>query len=229
MKAKPSIVLVHGAWGDGAHWKHVIPVLVDSGYTVRAVQNPLSSLKDDVEKTKDIVASLPDPVLLVGHSYGGVVITEVGNEPNVAGLVYVAAFAPDAGETVQQLFELNPPPPGAAIIKPDAQGYLWLDFDQYPANFCQDVPAEEALVMAITQKPLAASIFGDKVSKPAWKEKPSWYQISSNDKMIPPATEQLFADRMKPKKTISLPSSHASMASHGKEIADFIVEAASSL
>jgi pimeloyl-ACP methyl ester carboxylesterase len=229
MKAKPSIVLVHGAWGDGAHWKHVIPVLVDSGYTVRAVQNPLSSLKDDVEKTKDIVASLPGPVLLVGHSYGGVVITEVGNEPNVAGLVYVAAFAPDTDETVQQLFELNPPPPGAAIIKPDAQGYLWLDFDQYPANFCGDVPAEEALVMAITQKPLAASIFGDKVTKAAWKEKPSWYQISSNDKMIPPATEQLFADRMKPKKTISLPSSHASMASHGKEIADFIVGAASSL
>src|SRR5258705_10550813 len=123
MAKKPTIVLVHGAWGDGSHWKAVIPLLTEKGYTVRAVQIPLISIKEDVDKTKSLMANIEGPILLVGHSYGGSVITEAGNDPNVVGLVYVAAWAPDEGETLQQLFELRAAPPGGAIIAPDAQGF----------------------------------------------------------------------------------------------------------
>jgi pimeloyl-ACP methyl ester carboxylesterase len=228
MAKKPNIVLVHGAWGDGSHWKEVIPILIAKGYTVRAVQNPLTSLKDDVEKTKSLVAGLEGPTLLVGHSYGGYVIGEAGNDPNVVGLVYVAAWAPDEGETLQGLFEQRAAPPGAAIIKPDAQGFLWLDYEKYHEDFCQDVPDADALVMAVAQKPWAGSIFGAVAGKPAWKTKPTWYQVSTNDRMIPPETEEFFAERMKPKKILRLKTGHASMASKGKEIAAFILEAAES-
>ncbi len=229
METKLTIVLVHGAWGDGSHWKHVIPVLHAKGYTVRAVQNPLSSLPDDVERTQNMVTSIEGPVLLVGHSYGGCVITEVGHQPNVVGLVYIAAFAPDKGETINSLYGLRAAPPGASIIRPDTHGYLWLDYEQFPANFCQDVPAEDALVMSLSQKPIAASSFDAVAGKPAWKEKPSWYQVSDNDHMIPPETEAYMAERMKPERTITVPTSHASLAAHGQLIADFILEAAESI
>ncbi|HVI47903.1 MAG TPA: alpha/beta hydrolase [Chitinophaga sp.] len=229
MGAKLNIVLVHGAWGDGSHWRHVIPQLDASGYRVTAVQNPLTSLADDVERTKQLVAMQDGPTLLVGHSYGGMVITNAGNEPNVVGLVYVAAFAPEEGETPGGIFGLRAAPPGAAIIAPDNNGFLWLDRDKFHENFCQDLGKEEALVMGLSQKPIAARCFGDPSGAPAWKTKPSWYQISAQDRMIPPETEEWFTERMKPQKTIKLDAGHASMASHPKEVLALIEEAAKAL
>jgi len=226
MTTKPNILLVHGAWGDASHWRHVIPQLHAKGYRVSAVQNPLTSLAEDIDRTSKLAAALDGPTLLVGHSYGGMVITGAGHTPNVVGLVYVAAFAPDEGETPGGIFGMRAPPPGAANIRPDKDGFLWVDPDKFRESFCQDVDETEALVMAVTQKPIAASCFGDKSGPPAWKVKPSWYQISANDRMIPPETEQWFAERMKPQKTITLQASHASMASHPDEIVALIEEAA---
>ncbi len=228
MTAKTNILLVHGAWGDGSHWRHVIPPLHAKGYRVRAVQNPLTSLPDDIERTSKLAAAQDGPTLLVGHSYGGVVITGAGHVPNVVGLVYVAAFAPDEGETPGGIFAMREPPPGAAIIRPDESGFLWLAPDKFRENFCQDLDETEALVMALTQKPIAARCFDDKSGPPAWKVKPSWYQVSANDRMIPPETERWFAERMRPKRTITLQAGHASLASHAKEIVALIEEAAAS-
>jgi pimeloyl-ACP methyl ester carboxylesterase len=226
MATKPNILLVHGAWGDASHWRHVIPQLHAKGYRVSAVQNPLTSLAEDIDRTSKLAASLGGPTILVGHSYGGMVITGAGHLPNVVGLVYVAAFAPDEGETPGGIFALRAPPAGATNIHPDANGFLWVDQDKFHESFCQDVDATEALVMAVTQKPIAASCFADKSGPPAWKIKPSWYQISANDRMIPPETEQWFSDRMKPQRTITLQAGHASMASHPDEIIALIEEAA---
>ncbi|QNK64197.1 alpha/beta hydrolase [Pedobacter sp. PAMC26386] len=226
MEKKLNIVLVHGAWGDGSHWRHVIPQLHAKGYRVTAVQNPLTSLADDVERTRQLVAQQDGPTLLVGHSYGGMVITGAGHEPNVVGLVYVAAFAPDEGETPGQLFGLRAAPRGAASIRPDKNGFLWIERGEFHQNFCQDLNEEEGLVMALTQKPIAARCFDDKSGAPAWKVKPSWYQVSANDHMIPPETEAWFAERMNAKKTITLDAGHASMASHPHEILALIEEAA---
>jgi pimeloyl-ACP methyl ester carboxylesterase len=227
--AKPNILLVHGAWGDGSHWRHVIPLLDAKGYRVRAVQNPLTSLPDDIDRTSKLAAAQEGPTLLVGHSYGGMVITGAGHVPNVVGLVYVAAFAPDEGENPGGIFALREPPPGAANIRPDKYGFLWIAPDKFRESFCQDLDPGEALVMAVTQKPIAARCFDDKSGPPAWKVKPSWYQISADDRMIPPATEQWFAQRMKPKKTITLSASHASLASRPAEIAALIEEAATAV
>ncbi|MFC6635753.1 alpha/beta hydrolase [Microbulbifer taiwanensis] len=229
MSKKPNIVLVHGAWGDGSHWRHVIPRLHADGYAVRAVQNPLTSLADDIDRTSKLVAALDGPTLLVGHSYGGMVITEAGHLPNVVGLVYVAAFAPDEGENPGGIFGMREAPPGAAIIRPDDNGFLWLDPEQFHENFCQDVDETEALVMSLSQNPIAARCFEDKSGVPAWKEKPSWYQISANDRMIPPETERWFAERMKPQKTVTLEAGHASMASHADDIIALVEEAAAAV
>ena len=226
MKGKPNILLVHGAWGDASHWRHVIPLLHAKGYKLSAVQNPLTSLPDDIDRTSKLAAAQDAPTLLVGHSYGGVVITGAGHVPNVVGLVYIAAFAPDQGETLGGIFGLREPPSGAAAIRPDDNGFLWIDPAQFHQSFCQDLDATEALVMAVTQKPIAARCFGDATGAPAWKLKPSWYQVSSEDRMIPPETERWFVERMKPKKAITLSASHASMASHPAEIAALIEEAA---
>jgi pimeloyl-ACP methyl ester carboxylesterase len=229
MTTRPNILLVHGAWGDGSHWRHAIPSLHAKGYRVRAVQNPLTSLADDVDRTRKLAASLDGPTLLVGHSYGGSVITGAGRLPNVVGLVYVAAWAPDEGETLGGLLALREPPPGAAIIVPDQNGFLWLQPEKFRENFCQDLDETEALVMALSQKPIAARCFEEKSGPPAWKVKPSWFQVSANDRMIPPETEALFAERMQAKKTITLPASHASLASQGKEIVALIELAAASV
>ena len=226
MKGKPNILLVHGAWGDASHWRHVIPLLHAKGYKLSAVQNPLTSLPDDIDRTSKLAAAQDAPTLLVGHSYGGVVITGAGHVPNVVGLVYIAAFAPDQGETLGGIFGLREPPSGAAAIRPDDNGFLWIDPAQFHQSFCQDLDATEALVMAVTQKPIAARCFGDATGAPAWKLKPSWYQVSSEDRMIPPETERWFVERMKPRKAITLSASHASMASHPAEIAALIEEAA---
>jgi len=229
MSSKPSIVLVHGFWGGAAHWAKVILELNGRGYdSLHAVENPLTSLADDAERTRKMVNQLDGPVLLVGHSYGGAVITEAGDLPNVVGLVYVAAFAPDAGESLAQISEWNAAA-GAANVAPDSDGYLWIKQDKFRESFCQDLPADEAVVMAVTQKAPLGSTFGDAVSDPAWKKKPAWYQVSTSDRMINPDTERRMAERINPRTTIELDASHASLASQPTAIADLIEQAATAL
>jgi pimeloyl-ACP methyl ester carboxylesterase len=229
MGKKPNVVLVHGAWGDGSHWSKMIPVLHARGFRVSAAQNPLTSLADDIEWTRRLVEAQDGPVLLVGHSYGGAVISGAGQAPNVAGLVYVAAFAPDEGETVRGLLGRREPPIGAAAIQPDKYGFLWLDRRLYKESFCQDLGDDAALVMAATQKPTAARCFDEKMGVPAWKQRPSWYQVSLEDHMIPPETQQWMAQRIGARKTIELASSHASLAVYPHELATLIEEAAGQL
>lgn len=222
MTDKPTIVLVHGFWGGAAHWAGVIVELRKRGYPeLRAVENPLTSLQDDAERTRKMVAQVEGPVILVGHSYGGAVITEAGNQPNVVGLVYVAAFAPDAGESPGWITQENPPA-GAAALAPDSDGYLWIKQDLFHENFAQDLSADDALVMAVTQKAPLASTFGDAVTDPAWRHKPSWYQVSTEDRMIHPDNERRMAERINPRGVIELDASHASLASHPAAIADLI-------
>lgn len=222
MPQRPAIVLVHGFWGGAAHWAKVIGQLHKRGYhDLHAVENPLTSLADDVARTQKMLRQIHGPVLLVGHSYGGAVITEAGDLPNVAGLVYVAAFAPDAGESPGSISQANPPE-AFANLAPDSDGYLWVKQEKFHESFCQDVSDEEGLVMAVTQKAPLASTFGDQITAPAWKVKPSWYQISTHDRMINPENQKMMSARMNPKGTISLASSHASLASHPAEIADLI-------
>jgi pimeloyl-ACP methyl ester carboxylesterase len=229
MTAKLTILLVHGAWGDGSHWRHVIPPLHAKGYRVCAVQNPLTSLADDIDRTRKLAAAQDGPVLLVGHSYGGAVITGAGHAPNVVGLVFVAAFAPDEGDSLGSIFARREPPPGAGNIRPDQDGFLWISPPHFRESFCQDLDEEEAWVMALAQKPIAGRCFEDESGPPAWKEKPSWYQVSADDRMIPPETQRWMAERIGAKKTLELPSSHASLASHADEIVALIEEASGSL
>ncbi len=225
--ARPTIVLVHGFWGGAAHWTKVIVQLSRMGNdSIRAVENPLTSLADDAERTRKMVAQQRGPVLLVGHSYGGAVITQAGNQPNVVGLVYIAAFAPDAGESVSEIGQAFPPPPGAANVAPDSDGYVWINPKKFHESFCQDLTFDEALVMAATQKAPVGSTFGDKVTAPAWKSKPSWYQISSEDRMIAPENQKRMSGRLGAKKIITLPASHASLASMPEEVCSLIDGAA---
>ena len=226
MSDKPAIVLVHGFWGGAAHWAGVIPELKARGFDrIYAVENPLTSLADDAERTRKMVNQIEGPVILVGHSYGGKVITEMGDLPNVKSLVYVAAFAPDAGESAGGISQANPP---AAFgnIAPDSDGFLWIAQDKFHESFAQDLPAAAAYVMAVTQKAPVGGTFGDTITAPAWKAKPSWYQISSQDRMIHPDNQRMMSDRMQAKKVITLDASHASLASQPAAIADLIVEAA---
>ncbi|MBN3817943.1 alpha/beta hydrolase [Paraburkholderia sp. Se-20369] len=227
--SKPTIVLVHGFWGGAAHWAKVIVELARLGHaSLHAVELPLTSLADDAERTRRMVAQQPGPVLLVGHSYGGAVISEAGNLPNVAGLVFIAAFAPDAGESPGGITQEHLPV-AAPNLAPDSDGYLWIKPDKFHESFCQDLTADEALVMAVTQKAPVASTFAQAVSVPAWKSKPSWYQISSDDRMIAPENQQRMAARMQPRKAITLAASHASLASKPVEVAALIDEAATAL
>ncbi|MGH6963890.1 MAG: alpha/beta hydrolase, partial [Phenylobacterium sp.] len=226
MADKPAIVLVHGFWGGAAHWSKVIVQLSRLGYeNIHAVENPLTSLADDAERTRKMVAQQKGPVLLVGHSYGGAVITEAGNQPNVVGLVYIAAFGPEAGESIGSIGQLDPAP-GGANVAPDSDGYLWINPAKFHESFCQDLTADEALVMAVTQKAPMFAAAGGAVTAPAWKVKPSWYQISSEDRMIAPTNQKRMAERMGAKKIITLASGHASLASMPNEVSAFIDEAA---
>jgi pimeloyl-ACP methyl ester carboxylesterase len=226
MSNKPTIVLVHGFWGGAAHWGKVILELARKGYTdIHAVEMPLTSLADDAERTRKMIAQQSGPVLLVGHSYGGAVITEAGNQPNVVGLVYIAAFAPDAGESPGGLTQQHLPA-AAPNLEPDSDGFLWLKADKFHESFCQDLSADEALVMAVAQKAPLASTFGDTISNPAWKNKPSWYQISTEDHMIHPDNQRQMSAKLGAKKIITLDASHASLASRAAEVAAFIDEAA---
>jgi pimeloyl-ACP methyl ester carboxylesterase len=223
--SKPAVVLVHGFWGGAAHWAKVIVELDRRGYgSLHAVENPLTSLPDDAHRTQQMIKQIDGPVLLVGHSYGGAVITQAGDLPNVVGLVYIAAFAPDAGEGLGAITE-QMPPAAVANIAPDSDGYVWIAQDRFRESFCQDLPAEEAFVMAVTQKAPVGSTFGDTVTDPAWKKKPTWYQVSTEDRMIHPDNERRMAQRMGPRKTIELDASHASLASQPTAVSDLIEEA----
>src|SRR5215218_2724717 len=196
MTDKPiSIVLVHGGFVDGSGWQGVHDILAKDGYEVIVVQNPTISLADDVTFTKRAIAAAKHPVVLVGHSYGGVVITEAGNDPKVTSLVYIAAFAPDAGESVQTL--IANPPPGASVppILPPQDGFLRLDSAKFAASFAADVDPATAQFMADSQVPWGVSALAGKVSVPAWKSKPSYYLVASDDHMIPPAAQRAMAKR----------------------------------
>jgi pimeloyl-ACP methyl ester carboxylesterase len=220
-----NIVLVHGAFADGSSWNKVIRRLQAKDYNVTAVQQPLTSLEEDVALTRHVLSMQKGPTLLVGHSYGGVIITLAGNEPNVMGLVYVAAYAPDSGESIAELKSRFPPAAGAAHVQTDDQGYLWMDREAFPEFFAGDVDPEEARVMAAIQMPWKVS--GTRISNPAWRTHPSWYQISEQDKMINPELQHFMSQRMGAR-TISLDASHASAVSHPDEIAQLIADAACS-
>ena len=225
--AKPTIVLVHGAFADGSSWQHVIPILEGDGYNVVAVQNPLSSFAGDVETTKRLIVAQTGPVVVVGHSYGGAVITDAAaGNPNVKALVYIAAFAPEAGEAIGALGDKYPAPPLNAALKPDAAGFLYIDPAQFHMVFAPDVPAAEARVMATTQKPLAGSVFAATVNQAAWKTVASWYVVAQDDQAINPDLQRFYAKRMGAT-TVEVKSSHVPFISHPAMIARVIEQAAS--
>ena len=190
-----NVVLVHGGFVDGSGWEGVYKILRKAGYHVAIVQNPTTSLADDVAATKLVLDESDGPAILVGHSYGGVVVTEAGNDPKVAGLVYIAAFAPDKGESVDAL--IKNPPPGAPVppILPPRNGYLFLDKAKFRASFAADVDEEKAAFMADSQVPWGVEALTGAISEPAWKGKPSWYLVATEDKMIPPAAQRLMSKR----------------------------------
>jgi pimeloyl-ACP methyl ester carboxylesterase len=192
---KPGILLVHGAFVDGSGWSGVHRILEEDGYSVTILQNPTTSLADDVAAIRRVLAAIPGPVVLVGHSYGGVVITEAGSDPKVSALVYIAAFAPDAGESVSSLVANAPPGSPALPIVPLADGYLTLDRSLFPDLFAADVPAATARFMADSQQPWGARALEDRISVPAWKSKPSFFLVASEDRVIPPAAQRGMAQR----------------------------------
>jgi pimeloyl-ACP methyl ester carboxylesterase len=225
MEPKTNVVLVHGAWADGSTWSKVIPLL-DKRFEVTAVQIPLTSLEDDIAVTRNALAAQKGKTILVGHSYGGAVITGAANNaPNVTALVYIAAFGLDEGESLEGLSKQGTPPAGAAQIHPDEHGFLWIDRDGFAQAFAADVDPGEARIMAVTQRPLSIKSFVAKSGPPAWKHIRSWYLVSSNDQMIPPQAEELMAKRMGATvRTVA--ASHASMVSHPQEVAGIICAAA---
>jgi len=226
--ASLSIVLIHGGFVDGSGWQGVYDILKKDGYNVAVVQNPTTSLADDVAFTKRVVASQSGKVLLVGHSYGGVVITEAGTDPKVAGLVYIAAFAPDQGESVQSL--IKNPAPGAPVppILPPQDGFLLLDQAKFASSFAADVDERTANFMAASQVPWGVNALAGEVTSPAWKTKPSWYLVASDDRMIPPPAQRAMATRAGAKVT-EVPGSHAVYVSRPQEVAALIAKAAVSV
>jgi pimeloyl-ACP methyl ester carboxylesterase len=222
-----TIVLVHGAFADGSSWSAVIPLLQAQGYKVVAVQNGLNSLADDVAATKRAIANASGPVVLVGHSWGGEVITEAGADAKVQALVYVAALAPDEGDSAASLLAGYPATPGFGEISTDPAGYMSLSANGVKDDFAQDLPAEVTSVMAVTQGPIAASCFTTQATAPAWKSKKSWYIVAENDRMVQPDMERAMATKIGATVT-SLPSSHVPMLSHPADVAKVIAEAAAS-
>ena len=223
--AQPTIVLVHGGFVDGSGWQGVYNILRKDGYAVRVVQNPTTSLADDVAATRRVVDAQEGPVVLVGHSYGGVVVTEAGNNPKVAGLVYIAAFAPDKGESVSSL--IKDPPPGAPVppILPPQDGFLLLDQAKFAASFAADVDAETARHMAESQVPWGIGALTGAVTEPAWRRKPSWYLVAADDKMIPARAQWAMAKRAGSRVT-ETGGSHALYVSKPAVVASAIATAA---
>jgi pimeloyl-ACP methyl ester carboxylesterase len=219
-----NIVLVHGGWADGSGWSKQIPVLRDAGHKVIAAQLPTHSLSEDVETVKRVISHIGGPTILVGHSYGGAVITNAAyNNPNVTGLVYIAAFAPDEGQSLSSFVDPSKFPKELFLV--DSGGFIYLNPEIFRENFAQDVNQTEADLMAIVQKPFNQSIFMAQSGPPAWKQLPTWYQISDADKMIPPDVQRMFAERMNAT-TINVNASHASYVSHPDEINELILNAA---
>ena len=223
-----NIVLVHGGFVDGAGWEGVYKALKADGYNVSVVQNPTLSLEDDVAVTKRVLAAQDGPAILVGHSYGGAVITEAGNDPKVLGLVYITAFAPDKGESVATL--IKDPPPGAPVppILPPQDGFLLLDNAKFAASFAGDVNPEKAAFMADSQVPWGVEALSGKISEPAWKKKPSWYLIATDDKMIPPDAQRAMSKRAG-STVVEVKGSHAIYVSQPKAVASLIEQAAKSV
>ncbi|HUD64546.1 MAG TPA: alpha/beta hydrolase [Candidatus Sulfotelmatobacter sp.] len=223
-----NIVLVHGGFVDGSGWEGVYSILKKDGYNVSIVQNPTISLKDDVAVTKRILAAQDGSAILVGHSYGGAVITEAGIDPKVTGLVYITAFAPDKGESVATL--IQNPPPGAPVppILPPQDGYLFLDRSKFPASFAADVNAEKAAFMADSQVPWGVEALNGKISEPAWRAKPSWYLIVTDDKMIPPDAQRSMSKRAG-STVVEVKGSHAIYVSQPEAVAALVEKAAKSV
>ena len=224
--AAGTVVLVHGGFVDGSGWQGVYSRLKKDGYNVSVVQNPTISLEGDVAATKHILDAQSEPVILVGHSYGGVVVTEAGTHPQVAGLVYVAAFVPDKGESVETL--IANPPPGAPVppILPPQEGFLFLDRERFHASFAGDLSAEQAAFMADSQVPWGVEALGGTISEPAWRTKPSWYLIATEDRMIPPPAQHSMSERAG-SSVVEVAGSHAIYVSQPDAVASLIERAAS--
>lgn len=226
MDARPDIVLVHGAWADGSCWSGVIERLQADGYHVTAPQFPLTSLADDVGRLRHVLELQTGPTIVAGHSYGGQIITALGTDaPNAVGLVYVAAFGIDEGESLGALLSQGPTPPALAHLVTDKQGFGWLPEDDFVRHFASGVDPVRARVLHAVQQPLAGSTFTDVMGVPAWKSLPTWYLVATQDQAIPPDAERLFASRMGAT-TVEVPSGHLAMVSHQAEVATLIRTAA---
>jgi len=226
MSDRPNIVLVHGAWADGSCWSGAIERLQTHGFQVRAPQFPLSSLADDVARLREVLEFQDGPTIVVGHSYGGQIMTALGDEaPNVVGLVYIAAFGLDEGESLSALVADGPSTPALAHLFTDAHGFAWLSEDDFVDHFAADVDPTWARMMYAVQQPLAQSAFDEVMGAPAWKSLPSWYLVAQNDEAITPDAERQFAQRMGAR-TIEIASSHVAMVSHPDEVADLVEKAA---
>jgi pimeloyl-ACP methyl ester carboxylesterase len=229
MTKKANVLLVHGAWADGSCWSKVILALQSNGIVVTAAQIPLTSLSDDIRVTRRLLSMQKEPTILVGHSYGGAVITgAAGNVPHVKALVYITAFGLDEGESLQSLSQQGPPSAGSSAIEPDSLGYLWINRQKFHQSFVGDATADEAAIMAAVQKPLSIASFTEKEGAPAWKDIPSWYLVCTDDQMIPPPAQEFLAKRMKATQR-SVASSHAAFMAHPQEVANIIIEAVESV
>jgi pimeloyl-ACP methyl ester carboxylesterase len=226
MSSLPNVVLVHGAWADGSSWSAVIERLQADGYHVTAPQFPMTTLADNVARLRQVLAAQDGPTIVAGRSYGGQIITALGTDaPNVAGLVYIAAFGIDEGESLGALLSQGPVTPALVHLITDEQGFTWLSEDDFVNHFAADVDPVKAKVMYAVQQPLAASSFGDAMGVPAWKSQPTWYLVAANDEAIPPPAERQFAARMGAT-TVEIPSSHVAMVSHPEDVAELIESAA---
>ena len=226
MSSLPNVVLVHGAWADGSSWSAVIERLQADGYHVTAPQFPMTTLADNVARLRQVLAVQDGPAIVAGHSYGGQIMTALGTDaPNVAALVYIAAFGIDEGESLGALLSQGPVTPALAHLITDEQGFTWLSEDDFVNHFAADVDPVRAKVMYAVQQALAASAFGDVMGVPAWKSLPTWYLVAANDEAIPPPAERQFAARMGAT-TVEIPSSHVAMVSHPEDVAELIESAA---
>jgi pimeloyl-ACP methyl ester carboxylesterase len=229
VNSRPNIILVHGAWADGSCWSGVIERLQAEGFQVRAPQFPLSSLADDVARLRQVLEFQDGPTIVVGHSYGGQIITALGPDaPNVVGIVYIAAFGLDEGESLGALLSRGPVTPALAHLFTDSRGFGWLSEDDFVNHFAADVDPQRARVLYAVQQPLASSAFTDVMGVPAWKSLPTWYLVAQNDEALPPDAERQFAARMSAT-TVEVPSSHVAMVSHPEEVTQLIEKAAESV